>query len=224
MAMQIGQIIDDKYRVMREIGSGSMGAVYEGENLKIHRRVAIKVLRPQLSASLGVERFVREIEIAANLTHPHILPLFDSGQADGFLYYVMPFIEGESLRDRLTREKKLAVPDAVRITDQVASALGHAHERGLVHRDIKPENIVVDETGGADRHQARFVVQAGVSYSIRVSDTDGGTGRFHFRLRTDNPVIETPRQGTAGWINGLRARGPASSSSASSASSSLAAT
>ena len=153
----------DRYTIERELGSGGMATVYLAEDIKHRRQIAIKVLRPELAASLGVERFVREIEIAANLTHPHILPLFDSGEADGFLYYVMPFIEGESLRDRLAREQKLSVPDAVRIADQVASALSHAHERGLVHRDIKPENILLagDQAIVADFGIARAVEAAG---------------------------------------------------------------
>jgi len=153
----------DRYAIERELGAGGMATVYLAQDIKHRRRVAIKVLRPELAASLGVERFVREIEIAANLTHPHILPLFDSGEADGFLYYVMPFIEGESLRDRLARERKLTVPDAVRIADHVASALSHAHERGLVHRDIKPENILLsgDQAIVADFGIARAVEAAG---------------------------------------------------------------
>ena len=155
--------LTDRYRIEREIGSGGMATVYLAEDLKHHRKVAIKVLRPELAASLGVERFMREIEIAANLTHPHILPLHDSGEADGFLYYVMPFIEGESLRDRLEREGKLAVGEAIRLTDQVASALSYAHERGVVHRDIKPENVLFEgratspatTPAGARRHPAQ---------------------------------------------------------------------
>jgi TolB-like protein len=135
--------LSNRDAIERELGSGGMATVYLAQDLKHRRQVAIKVLRPELTATLGPERFVREIEIAANLNHPHILALFDSGEADGFLYYVMPFVEGESLRDRLKRDSKLSVPDAVRITDQVASALSHAHERGIVHRDIKPENILL---------------------------------------------------------------------------------
>ncbi|MFC1640290.1 protein kinase, partial [Gemmatimonadota bacterium] len=155
--------LSDRYAIDRKIGAGGMATVYLAEDLKHHRPVAVKVLRPELAASLGVERFVREIEIAANLTHPHILGLHDSGEADGFLYYVMPFIEGESLRERLEREQKLSVPDAVRITDQVASALSHAHDRGLVHRDIKPENILLagDQAIVADFGIARAVEAAG---------------------------------------------------------------
>jgi TolB-like protein/tRNA A-37 threonylcarbamoyl transferase component Bud32 len=152
-----------RYLVERELGSGGMATVYLAEDLKHHRKVAVKVLRPELAASLGVERFVREIEIAANLTHPHILPLHDSGEADGFLYYVMPFIEGESLRERLDREGKLDVRETIRLTDQVASALSHAHERGVVHRDIKPENILLagDQAIVADFGIARAVEVAG---------------------------------------------------------------
>ena len=160
---QLKSALADRYAIDREIGRGGMATVYLAEDLKHRRKVAVKVLRPELAASLGVERFVREIEIAANLTHPHILALFDSGEADGFLYCVMPFIEGESLRDRLVREKKLSVPDSVRIVEQVASALSHAHERGVVHRDIKPDNILLagDQAMVADFGIARAVEVAG---------------------------------------------------------------
>ena len=120
----------ERYSIQRELGSGGMATVYLALDLKHRREVAVKVLRPELAATLGPERFVREIEIAARLTHPHILPLFDSGEASGFLYYVMPFIEGESLRERLYREEKLSVDDGIRLTDQVASALTYAHEQG----------------------------------------------------------------------------------------------
>jgi serine/threonine-protein kinase len=153
----------DRYEIERDIGSGGMATVYLAEDLKHRRKVAVKVLRQEFAVSLGAERFVREIEIAANLTHPHILPLFDSGDASGLLFYVMPYIEGESLRERLYREKKLPLSDAVRITDQVASALTYAHERGVVHRDIKPENILLtgDQAIVADFGIARAVEAAG---------------------------------------------------------------
>src|SRR2546426_2987292 len=118
-----------RYTLERELGHGGMATVYLGRDVKHHRAVAIKVLRPELAAALGPERFLREIEIAAGLTHPHILALHDSGEADGFLYYVMPYVEGESLRDRLTREKQLPLGDAVRLTGEIASALDHAHRR-----------------------------------------------------------------------------------------------
>ncbi len=153
----------DRYAIEGELGSGGMATVYLAEDLKHHRKVAVKVLRPELAATLGPERFIREIQIAAGLTHPHILPLHDSGEADSFLYYVMPYIEGESLRDRLDREGKLSVEDGIRLTDQVASALSYAHEQGVVHRDIKPENILLagDQAIVADFGIARAVQVAG---------------------------------------------------------------
>ena len=155
--------VADRYVVKREVGSGGMATVYLAQDLKHGREVAIKVLRPELAAALGTERFVREIEIAANLTHPHILPLFDSGEADGFLYYVMPYVEGESLRERFIRETCLSVEEAIRLTDQIASALAYAHEQGVVHRDIKPENILLagDQAIVADFGIARAVEAAG---------------------------------------------------------------
>ena len=132
-----------RYTIEDELGRGGMATVYLGRDLKHHRAVAIKVLQPELAAVLGPDRFVREIEIAAGFTHPHILPLHDSGEADGFLYYVMPYVEGESLRDRLNREKQLPVDDATQIAREVASALAYAHSHDVVHRDIKPENIML---------------------------------------------------------------------------------
>src|SRR5881398_166269 len=129
----------DRYAIDRELGHGGMATVYLAQDLKHGRAVAIKVLGPELAAALGAERFLREIEIAARLTHPHILPLHDSGQAGGFLYYVMPYIEGESLRERLEREGPLPLEDALRITRDVTSALSYAHGHDVVHRDIKPE-------------------------------------------------------------------------------------
>ena len=133
----------DRYAIERELGSGAMATVYLAEDLKQHRKVAVKVLRPDLAAALGPERFIREIEIAANLTHPHILPLHDSGEAGGFLYYVMPYIEGESLRDKLDREKQLSLEESIEITKAVATALEYAHRHEVIHRDIKPENILL---------------------------------------------------------------------------------
>ena len=137
--------LSERYRFEREIGAGGMATVYLAHDLRHHRDVAVKVLRPELSAIIGAERFLVEIQTTANLQHPHILPLFDSGDADGFLFYVMPFVQGESLRDRLRREKQLPVPDAVRIASEVASALDYAHRHDVVHRDIKPENILLHD-------------------------------------------------------------------------------
>ena len=140
---QLAAALGDRYRVERKLGQGGMAVVFLAEDLKHRRPVAIKLLKPELSAILGSERFLREIEIAAALQHPHILPLYDSGQAGGLLYYVMPFAEGESLRQRLAREQQLPLDAALRIAREVGSALQYAHERGVVHRDVKPENIML---------------------------------------------------------------------------------
>ncbi|MGE5091568.1 MAG: protein kinase domain-containing protein [Bacillota bacterium] len=137
--------LGERYRVEREIGTGGMASVFLAEDLRHHRRVAIKVLRPELAAALGADRFLQEIQLTANLQHPHILPLFDSGEADGLLFYVMPYVEGETLRDRLDREKQLPIGDAVRLARESASALDYAHRRGIIHRDIKPENILLHD-------------------------------------------------------------------------------
>jgi tetratricopeptide (TPR) repeat protein len=134
----------DRYAIERELGSGGMATVYLAQDLRHDRQVAVKVLNPELAATMGAERFLREIKTAANLTHPHILPLFDSGEADGFLFYVMPFVEGESLRSRLTKEKQLPVKDAVQITREIADALAYAHDKGVIHRDVKPANIMLE--------------------------------------------------------------------------------
>jgi serine/threonine protein kinase/Tfp pilus assembly protein PilF len=134
-----------RYRIERELGAGGMATVYAARDLKHDREVALKVLRPELSAALGVERFLREVRITARLDHPHILTLIDSGEAAGFLFYVLPYVKGESLRAWLNRERQLQIPDALRIATQVASALDYAHRHGVIHRDIKPENILLHE-------------------------------------------------------------------------------
>jgi serine/threonine-protein kinase len=153
----------DRYRLEREVGSGGMATVYLAQDLKHHRQVAVKVLRPELAAALGPERFLREIATTANLRHPHVLPLYDSGEAGGFLFFVMPFVEGESLRDRLKRETQLPLEDALRIAGEVADALDYAHGRGVIHRDIKPENILLERGHAvvADFGIARAVSTAG---------------------------------------------------------------
>jgi serine/threonine-protein kinase len=133
----------DRYRIERELGAGGMATVYLAHDLRHARNVALKVLRPELAAVIGGERFLAEIKTTANLQHPHILALFDSGSVDGTVFYAMPFVEGESLRDRLEREKQLPIDDALRIAVEVADALQYAHERGVIHRDIKPENILL---------------------------------------------------------------------------------
>ena len=151
------------YRIEGEVGAGGMATVYVAEDLKHHRQVAIKVFDPTFGEVLGPERFLREIEIAAGLDHPHILPLYDSGEADGLLFYVMPFVEGESLRDRLKRERQLPVEDALQIAAEVADALSYAHTRGVVHRDIKPENILLtgEHARVADFGIAKALTEAG---------------------------------------------------------------
>jgi len=158
----LSRALSDRYRIERELGRGGMATVYLAEDLRHHRRVAIKVLDPEVAAAIGPERFLREIETVARLTHPHILPLFDSGQADGLLFYAMPYVEGESLRERLKREKQLPLEDALKIAREVADALSYAHSRGLVHRDIKPENILLEEAHAvvADFGIARAVAAA----------------------------------------------------------------
>ncbi len=153
----------DRYPIERELGSGGMATVYLARDVKHGRGVAVKVMHPQLAAALGTERFLREIKLTARLSHPHILPLIDSGEADGFLFYVMPYIEGETLRQRLEREHQLPIEEAIRVVQQVASALNHAHSLGVVHRDIKPENILLagDHAVVADFGIARAVTEAG---------------------------------------------------------------
>ncbi|HXW96758.1 MAG TPA: serine/threonine-protein kinase, partial [Gemmatimonadales bacterium] len=145
LLQRLQSALGDRYAVDREVGRGGMATVFLAQDLKHDRRVALKVLHPELAATLGSERFLREIQIAARLQHPHILPLYDSGQADTLLYYVMPFVEGESLRDRLNRDRALPVEEAVKIGRDVAAALDYAHRHGVVHRDIKPENVMVHE-------------------------------------------------------------------------------
>jgi eukaryotic-like serine/threonine-protein kinase len=160
---RLASALGDRYALERQVGEGGMATVYLARDLKHERKVAIKVLRPELSVSLGADRFLREIRVAANLQHPNILGLYDSGECESLLYYVMPFVEGESLRDRLNKEQQLPIHDSLQIVREAADALQYAHERGIVHRDIKPENILL--LGGhalvADFGIARAVTQAG---------------------------------------------------------------
>ena len=155
--------LHDKYAVERELGRGGMATVYLARDLKLDRMVAVKVLHPDLGAAVGADRFRREIQIVTRLTHPHILPIYDSGEAAGSLYYVMPFVDGESLRQKLDREQQLSVDEAIRITTEVASALDYAHRHGVIHRDIKPENILLEDGHAitADFGIARAVSEAG---------------------------------------------------------------
>jgi serine/threonine protein phosphatase PrpC len=160
---QLQAAVAHRYKIVRELGRGGMATVYLAEEPRHARHLALKVLHPRLAATLGADRFLREIKTIASLSHPHILPLFDSGEADGFLFYVMPYVDGESLRHRLNRERQLSVDDALRITTEVADALGFAHTRGVVHRDVKPENILL-EAGHAvvsDFGVAKAITEAG---------------------------------------------------------------
>ncbi len=177
----------DRYTIQEELGAGGMATVYLAEDLKHHRKVAVKVLRPELAAVLGAERFVKEIETTANLQHPHILPLFDSGEADSFLYYVMPFIDGETLRDKLNRETQLGIEEAVSITTAIADALDYAHRQNVIHRDIKPENILL--------HDGRPMV-ADFGIALALSAAAGGR-MTETGLSLGTPHYMSPEQATA---------------------------
>src|SRR5512145_3402002 len=177
----------DRYRIERELAQGGMATVYLAEDLRHKRKVALKVLKPELAAVLGADRFVQEITTTAALQHPHILPLFDSGSAGGFLYYVMPYVEGETLREKLNRETQLSVDEAVRITRDVADALDYAHRRGVIHRDIKPENILL--------HDGRPVV-ADFGIALALSAAAGGR-MTETGLSLGTPHYMSPEQATA---------------------------
>jgi Tol biopolymer transport system component len=176
-----------RYKIERKLGEGGMASVYLAEDLKHERKVALKILRPELAAVIGAERFLSEIKTTANLQHPHILPLFDSGSADGYLYYVMPYIDGETLRDKLDREKQLGVEESVRIARDVADALDYAHRHGVIHRDIKPGNILL--------HDGRPVV---ADFGIALAVSAAGGGRMtETGLSLGTPHYMSPEQASA---------------------------
>src|SRR4051812_36436105 len=183
----IRSAVADRYRIERELGAGGMATVYLAEDLKHKRKVAVKVLKPELAAGLGGERFVQEVTTTAALQHPHILPLFDSGTADGFLFYVMPFIAGETLRAKLNRETQLGVDEAVRIASDVADALHYAHQHGVIHRDIKPENILL---ANGRPMVADFGIALAVSAAAGGRMTETG-------LSLGTPHYMSPEQATA---------------------------
>ena len=180
--------LSDRYAIERELGAGGMATVYLAEDLKHHREVAVKVLRPELAATLGPERFLREIEVAARLQHPHILPLHDSGEAEGFLYYVMPYVEGHSLRERLDRDGELPIGETVRILKEVVDALAHAHEHGVVHRDIKPDNVML-----SGRHA--MVTDFGVAKAV--SEATGREKLTTAGVALGTPAYMAPEQASA---------------------------
>jgi len=184
---RLAAALADRYRIERALGVGGMATVYLAEDLKHDRRVAIKVLKPELAAVLGAERFVVEIKTTAAMSHPHILPLFDSGTADGFLFYVMPYIEGETIRDKLNRETQFGVAEAVRIAREVADALDYAHRRGIIHRDIKPENVLL--------HDGRAMV---MDFGIALAVSAAAGGRMtETGLSLGTPHYMSPEQATA---------------------------
>ena len=184
---RLSAALDGRYRIERELGAGGMATVYLAEDLKHDRKVAIKVLKPELAAVLGADRFVVEIKTTAALQHPHILPLFDSGTADGFLFYVMPYIEGETIREKLNRETQFGVEEAVRIAREVADALDYAHRHGVIHRDIKPENILL--------HDGRAMV---MDFGIALAVSAAAGGRMtETGLSLGTPHYMSPEQATA---------------------------
>jgi len=182
----------DRYQIEGEIGEGGMATVFMAQDLKHHRKVAVKVLKPELAAVVGAERFLAEIETTANLTHPHILPLHDSGEADGFVFYVMPYADGETLRERLDREQQLPVEEAVRITTDLAEALDYAHRHGVVHRDIKPANVLL--------HEGRPLI---ADFGIALAVGSAGAARLtETGLSVGTPYYMSPEQATGDQVVG----------------------
>jgi eukaryotic-like serine/threonine-protein kinase len=179
-----------RYIVERELGRGGMATVYLADDVRHRRKVAIKVLNPELSAALGSERFLREIELTASLQHPHVLPLFDSGTAGGLLYYVMPYVKGESLREQLDREGALTIPDAMQLLRELADALEYAHGQGVVHRDLKPENVLL-----SGRHAviADFGIAKALEAATHGADL-GGASLTTAGLALRTPAYMAPEQ------------------------------
>jgi serine/threonine-protein kinase len=183
---QLNTSLGGRYAIDREIGRGGMATVYLARDVRHDRRVALKVLNPELGAVVGVDRFIAEIKVTANLQHPNLLPLFDSGEADGRLFYVMPFVDVESLRSRLTREKQLPVEEALRIAAAIAGALDYAHRHGVIHRDLKPENILL--------HDGQpLVADFGIALAVSVA---GGNRITQTGISLGTPQYMSPEQAT----------------------------
>ncbi len=189
---RLNAALEGRYAIERELGEGGMATVYLATDLKHNRNVALKVLKPELAAVVGAERFLAEIQVTANLQHPHILPLHDSGEADGFLFYVMPYVEGETLRDRIDREKQLPVDEAVALASKVAGALHHAHEHGVIHRDIKPGNILLQD-GEPVVADFGIALAVGAAGSNRLTETG---------LSLGTPYYMSPEQATGDQVVG----------------------
>src|SRR5438094_9935336 len=184
--VELNASLRGRYTIEREIGAGGMATVYLASDERHRRRVALKVLKPEIAAVLGIDRFLSEITVTANLQHPNLLPLFDSGEAGGLLFYVMPFVRGETLRTKIDREKQLSVDEAVRIAVAVASALQYAHEHGVIHRDLKPENILL---------QSGVPVIADFGIALAVSNA-GGARVTQTGLSLGTPQYMSPEQAT----------------------------
>ncbi len=181
---RLATAVEGRYEILDELGRGGMSMVFEARDIRHERTVAVKVLLPELAASVGAQRFLREIEIAAGLVHPHILPLYDSGDAEGLLYHVTPCVEGETLRDRLKRERYLPIEEAVRITAEIADALDFAHTRDVIHRDIKPENVLLSR-----RHA--MITDFGIARAITLG---GGERLTETGMAVGTPAYMSPEQ------------------------------
>ena len=190
---RLNAALEGRYRIERELGQGGMATVYLADDIKHERKVALKVLKPELAAVVGAERFLAEIKTTANLQHPHILPLFDSGEADKFLFYVMPYVEGETLGDRLDRDHQLPVDEAVQIATAVANALDYAHRHGVIHRDIKPANLLI--------HDGQPVIS---DFGIALAVGTAGQGRLtETGLSVGTPHYMSPEQATGDQTVGV---------------------
>lgn len=187
LIVRLQAALESRYAIERELGHGGMATVFLARDLRLGRPVAIKVVRPDLAASLGAERFLAEIRVTANLQHPNLVPLFDSGEADGLLFYVMPFVEGESLRDRLTREGQLPIDEALQLAREIAGALAHAHKLGIVHRDVKPENVLL---GG----EHALVMDFGIARAVTAA---GGNRITEVGVTLGTPAYMSPEQAMA---------------------------